>query len=324
MASPAACTVHQQGGGPLVVSVAIGYSLADHRRFVLSLRAHYQGALTLLTGDKLIPNATATLCCAHRARLDSGTAHGLNTSRIVGVFADGRVHGVSRSHAAIFSRHVAYARLCSRGLHSLCLGVDFRDVFFQGNPFAWGRYAHSHRSRAAADGGGSNAMTGSPDLVLAVELNSTHGSSLINRNWVRTCFDDPTADLMVNTAVLNSGTVLGTAAGLQALSDVFGANMHLASRVRRGRGFLHAVQCNDQAVLNYAVHTRAGGLRGMKIEMQRHGDSFAASLYAFKRKPSLLRLSSDGLVLSDGGTPTPLVHQFDRLSNVRFGALQGI
>ena len=309
---PVGCVVDQPPGGPLVAAVAIGYPLSSFQRFVLSLRGHYEGALTLMTGDRTVAKDTAALCCARRVRLVSGTAYGLNMSRILGIDADGTVRGESRSHAPAFSRFIAYARLCSAGAHSFCLGVDFRDVVFQGDPFSWLR----HRS------GGSTA--GPPALVLALQLNTTHASSPVNRNWVRTCFDDAVAAGMDTAAVINSGTVMGSAVGLQALGAVFSAHLHRASRVRRGRGFAQSVQCNDQAILNFAVDTRAGELAGVNIERQRHGDSFAAQLYPFRKRPSLLRLSKSGLVLNDDGAPTPLVHQFDRLPRVRFGALQAV
>lgn len=313
MAKAETCAVDQQPGGPLVAAVAVGYPLATFQRFVISLRLHYGGALTLMTGDKTVARDARQLCCAHRARLISGTAHGLNLSRILGIDAkDGTVRGESRSHAAAFSRFIAYARLCSAGAHSLCLGVDFRDVIFQGDPFSW----LQHRF--------GDATAGPPDLIIALQLNTTHASSMINRNWVRTCFDDTVAAGMDKAAVINSGTVMGSAVGLQALAAVFSTHLHRASRVRRGRGFVQSVQCNDQAMVNYAVHTRSGLLAGLNIEQQRHGDSFAASLFPFKRNPSLLRLSDSGLVLNDDGTPTPVVHQFDRLPRVRLGALQAV
>ena len=294
-------------GGPLVVSVAIGYELPVYWRFVGSLRKHFAGAIALLT--KGPPHQDIfRFCCRKRASVITSAkarALGLTESPLSYTFASAKGH----AHDSIFARFSALARLCSSGEHSLCLGIDFRDVFFQANPFA--RPTHSP----------------SPDLGLTLEGDRTIGSSRINRQWVRTCFDDETAERLSHVGVVNSGAIIGSRRGLAALGGFYESH---AERVWRNGSARNLSSmgglCNDQALLNVAVHApaAAGWRRGLRVEVQTQGASFATTLCTFKHREPELRMSDDGLVLNSDGSPTPAVHQFDRLRHTRFGVLQDV
>ena len=172
----------------LVIAEAFGYNVEVYRVFLLSLRqSGYRGDVSLLAPpNRTRPDAAALL----------------------------RRHGVSlvverRSPARHNAdRFETYAQLCSvRSPYRYCLAADFRDVFFQADPFA-------------------SVPRPLPGLMLTMEEltigNCTHNSAWIRRGW-----GPEVLQRIGHRPALCSGTVMGTPDGL----------VHLARRIVKMKPF---------------------------------------------------------------------------------------
>lgn len=174
----------------LVVAVAIGYGIAEFSVFVGSLRHHFTGDV-LLYGSADTSGPVRSYCAQKRVELRTDSvALGLNTTTKMRL---------------MHSRFLLYVRACARPRYGLCLASDFRDIFFQSNPFTALRLRY-----------GSSTP---PDLLAPMEIEhheqrhalrnatgaGTIGASPINRNWLRTCYGDGAAFLMDSKSILNDG-----------------------------------------------------------------------------------------------------------------------
>ena len=274
-------------GRNVVVSVSTGYPRSYYQLFVGSLRAHYSGPIVLF--DARERQDVDAYCRDQRVELhrrESAARFGLNDSSTMRL---------------LFTRFVFYSRVCSaRSARSgMCFACDFRDTFFQANPFAAAAVRHQ------------------PDLALFEEGLGTLFESTINKNWLRACYGDAELSRIGGRRTINAGAVFGSAAGLAALADIFAGAWQLASR---GIRFRFRVQCTDQGVLNHAVLTRAPRLRGLSVDVQPLGRGLVRTMYSLKqaRPEAVARLlSRSGAVLNDDGAPCATVHMWDRV-RVRF------
>ena len=115
---------------------------------------------------------------------------------------------------------------------------------------------------------------------------------------------------------------MGTPEGIGALGSVFAdaVRRDLAARSRR---FQHWVVCGDQAVFNYAVHSKllrhpsgTGAQHELRVVLEPRGSGVINTLYRFRHAPHELsaRMSAGGLILNeDLVTPSPVVHMWDRM-----------
>ena len=114
-----------------VVTVAIGYPLARWAAFVLTLRAHYDGAIVVFTNRTALGADIIALALAQRVQLAALATEG-------GCPDHNSTLSVSRAMAGNnFKDHtfaVAIAAKCRQ--YRWCFSTDFRDVFFQADPFA--------------------------------------------------------------------------------------------------------------------------------------------------------------------------------------------
>ena len=263
----------------LVVSVAVSYNYNAYQIFVGSLRAHYNGDIKLLTQA----NTSALIrvyCKQHNVVLYSDV--GVNTSDF-----NHLTHG----------RFSFYEMACKN--YTYCFACDFRDVFFQTHPFKL-----------------FTALF--PDLVVSMEgaMNSRRkniGTSLINSNWIRTCYDETTASAVSSYPILNSGAIFGTPRGFQALAVVY-KKAAMNKLVERWKFFRNWVFCADQAILNVAVHTRQPEVMSrLSIVYQPCGNGTVHTMYTYRNFKHGIPISSTGVVLNDDGTASPIVHMWDRL-----------
>ena len=97
----------------VVASLVWNYELEFFRIYVLSLRAHYDGDIVLLMYAKP-PDDVLQFILEQR----------VTPMPIV------------EPPDFLVARFEDYARVCQAGVYSLCLISDFRDVFFQADPFA--------------------------------------------------------------------------------------------------------------------------------------------------------------------------------------------
>ena len=94
------------------------------------------------------------------------------------------------------NRYVGYAEVCAD--YELCFATDFRDVFFQANPFV--------------------AVPSGADLILPEErANITIGGNRFNRAWIQTCWGGAVLNKIGHHQVICSGTIMGTPRGFEEL-----------------------------------------------------------------------------------------------------------
>ena len=144
-----------------VISAAIQYPVISFLRFVLPLRVHYSGDVLLIT-DPEAARTWSSLAREYRVRLVTS----VNCTR----------------ETLLTQRFVEYERLCAPP-YTLCFATDFRDVYFQGDPFlsllqGWGQRSF-------------NAST-TPALILALEHHEKPiGLCPFNRRRIWECYCDP-------------------------------------------------------------------------------------------------------------------------------------
>ena len=201
----------------LVMAEAFGYALPLYQIFVRSLRqSGYTGDVSILAP----PNRTLPECVtfleSQRVALHITTDY------------DSKRHNSQRFWI--------YATLCSAPKYRYCLATDFRDVFFQADPFA----PFMQSSSAAPD----KAI----DLVLPLEERELH-TDKINIGCIRNCF--PRAWLVperqrvyANVSVICSGAIFGTPTGFGLLAQLL---VPLAAMCRLDK-------MSDQAALNFLIY----------------------------------------------------------------------
>jgi hypothetical protein len=215
--SRSASAAHVQHVMSLVMVEAFGYALPLYQIFVRSLRqSGYTGDVSILAP----PNRTLPECVtfleSQRVALHITTDY------------DSKRHNSQRFWI--------YATLCSAPKYRYCLATDFRDVFFQADPFA----PFMQSSSAAPD----KAI----DLVLPLEERELH-TDKINLGCIRNCF--PRAWLAperqrvyANVSVICSGAIFGTPTGFELLAQLL---VPLAAMCRLDK-------MSDQAALNFLIY----------------------------------------------------------------------
>ena len=171
-----ALVLPRPGSETVIMCLAWGYPIATFRRFVGSLRAHYRGDVAMLLAGQPPPEIHEYLV-ANRV-----------TQVPVAPIPDHALH-----------RFSDFARVCSAYLR--CISVDFRDVFFQADPFA-------------AKGGGVKADA---DLVFQLEelqiRDCPHNSVWIKQGWGMQALDE-----FGHKHILCSGIVVGSPRGFEAMA----------------------------------------------------------------------------------------------------------
>ena len=216
----------------LVMAAAWGYRLEVYRTFILSLRttAQFVGDVKILTPtNRTLPEAI-TLCKAwHVDLVDLATL--------------GYKPGVVPA-SMMGERFNMYHVLCTAATYRWCLAADFRDVFFQADPFA--ATVVGSASLAAGPDHGFTPLRGHhdgrPELLLPLE-ERVIGTCPINGMMTRRCFGRAALAAMANRTVVCSGVLLGTPAAYAALRII-------ASLVHR----CPLDKMSDQAALNFALY----------------------------------------------------------------------
>ena len=283
----------------VLIAQSWGYTLDSYSAFIVSLRrTGFGGDIKIIGPLGALKPGVAALCHQWRADLIDTVVTSLAT------------------------RFVLYADEC-RG-YQRCLAADFRDVFFQANPFD-----HLPPPGLMAD------------LILSLEPWDIGGCRLGQHELIRSCFNARTLQTCFgakalrevrNYTVICSGVLMGTPAGFRALADGL---MPLTSRCPG-----QAAVGYDQASLNYLIYGGAnaagtaftdGLKRGqllrrqpvgssmLQVELQLRGTGVVNTVGLLTSAVRAARLfeqqhmSADGFVLNDDGAVAPMVHQYDRL-----------
>jgi hypothetical protein len=286
----------------LVMAVAWGYELDIYRAFVLTLRetAKYRGDIKLLgpARNRTRPEALA-LCSRHRVQVVDFSHLGLG-------YAPGAL-----PRFMMGERFNMYHALCSGGSYHWCLASDFRDVFFQANPFRGLESSMGGGGAAAAAAAASDRAPA--ELLLPLE-ERVLGRCIINGPMIRRCFGSGVLRELANKSVVCSGVLLGTPAAFDALRAI----ASLAHRCPIDK-------MSDQAALNYLVYYSRGTLlrprdgsgSPVHVALQPRGSGYTNTVGVFKGTKNTHAFEREhmrgGEVLNDDGTPSPVVHQYDRI-----------
>jgi hypothetical protein len=192
--------------------------------------------------------------------------------------------------------------------------ADFRDVFFQSNPFKY------HPKEWNSHG-----------LVVFQEAHplKTIGRCPFNSNWVRNCYGSRTLIQISNEPVSCSGTTMGNRDGI--LAYVYLMTQQLNPKVRYGK---ESQETNagcvtmgmDQGFHNWLVYGGAlEKLMSLKIYQQGEGPVSTVGAFFPGRSALIKRNLTEWRVLrgslSDkyfsnwNGEPSPVVHQADRFQD---------
>ncbi len=161
--------------------------------------------------------------------------------------------------------------------------TDSRDVFFQADPFGWEPTPGLH-------------------CFLEEEKNKL-GTCVHHVEWITSQFGSATLAAWATDTVSCAGTVFGDVPGMfDYLNQMVSATMKVKS-LRAAAG--------DQGVHNYLL--RAGLLSDVTLHENRGGPVMTLG----PMQMSDLRLDHHGAVLNDAGAVVPILHQYDRISELR-------
>ena len=167
----------------LVLSMAWGYPLDAYVAFVQSLRdTGYAGDVKLLAAGAVQPGVRDF--CASRA------------AEIVDVKLS-----AAEQKSIMLQRFGLYRKICTSS-YKLCLISDFRDVFFQRDPFV-----------------DLLQEPKPPDLIFPLEDRKV-GPDVFNSYAIRKCYGQTVLHRLHNNTVICSGVIIGTPAGFDHLAQL--------------------------------------------------------------------------------------------------------
>ena len=282
-----------------VIALAVGYPWQRYAAFVAPLRAHYKGDI-LLIGQKSSMTAEAQqVCSRHRAKIIPFQHRCLDEPKTC-----------KHSWQGI-ERFPIVAGLCRERGYAYCLSTDFRDVIFQGDPFA---------GLPRLANGAYN------DLTLTCEASEVpYGKSFFNSAWFKTCVGvGQLYESVRRSCVVNSGAIFGSPAGFDYLAAALTSSC--PTNVTGTKHDLHGV---DQTLLGwhyYSGRYKSGeGPSVITATLQKRGFGSVNTLrYAHtylprvvkhvpENRPETLRWPYEWpfRVINDDGSLSAAVHQYD-------------
>lgn len=245
----------------VVMAVAYGYSLKRYERFVKPLREYYDGDIVVYANPDEVKSDVVDFCKKHRVELVTD------------------VH----LNWPPFDRftHV-YTGICKH--YKQCLGADFKDVFFQANPFQ-----HSSVKNEDFD---LILSEETPQLTIAQDKN-------YDAKWLKNCFGQQTLDEMGDKTIICSGVMLGNPKAFSVLSKLYQT---------KGLG------CEpDQAALIYMHYKGILKQHGLKVVVQPRGSGYVNTIgIIYEQGFHAIPVNKAHQVLNDDGSVSPMVHQYDR------------
>jgi len=196
--------------------------------------------------------------------------------------------------------------------NSYILILDFRDTFFQANPF---QFAGSYEARTAQQ---LTAKAPIYDLKLFEENTDVKniGICVFNSNWIKTCFGKPALEALRKEAVICSGSTLGS---FPAVKHYVRTMLHSMDTVKC---WLKGIE-SDQGYQNYLFYNGHfnTALGNATLFHQGHGSvNTIGAMNGFrvpKEKKGPLDTfwkvrDKEGYIINYDGTRSACVHQWDR------------
>ena len=253
----------------VVIAAAFGYKIDAFRAFLVTLRlqASYKGDVFLYCEEEL-GNDIVAFCSKMNATirpLPNGTHLGVRGNRYIG-----------------------YAEICE--MYDWCLATDFRDVFFQLDPFTGIDDFNAY------------------DIILSEEdRRAKIGTSYMNNFWLNSCWPNAMQHFK-DKYIICSGTIYATPAGMNIIKDALLSEMNVSANKKN-------CSARDQGHLNYLYYTdRLGG----RVRVQERGAGYVntvAQTGKWSNGQTSLLDHVDYLqkcVLNTDGSLSPVVHQYDR------------
>lgn len=259
----------------VVLSAASGYSRADWERFVLPLRRVYDGPVTVLVDAK---EALIWGELVKRFHIDT-----LPLEQEI-LVSSGKPDDVASN--VKLARYRVGSRVCSA--YDWCFFVDFRDVFFQADPF-------SVLPRLQG-----------VDLALSQEwVGMTIRKCHVNSEWINSCWNASFYDSVADRSIICSGTILATAHGFRVLAEEMAA-AYASTRANP------KCRARDQGHLLYLFYSgRLERRLPGRVAVHRLGHGVAMTLAL--AHPGIIREAVlHRQVRNSDGSLVPVAHQFDR------------
>ena len=259
----------------VVMSMAYNYKAPEFQRFILPLRKYYQDDIVLIINPKKVTSEILSLGMEFGIKFVDIGHHSQSTS-------SQKAKGLSQHVQLMNSRPLLFSKLCDCYVGG-CFATDFRDVFFQSNPF----------EKYPTDA----------DILFSKEgANWTISRCKHNRRWIRDCFGLEVLRKIGKNSPINAGTILGSRKGFQVFAEVF-QTLTFNKNID--------YHCNDQGIVNFMWYTDL--LKDITAIAQDQGRGIVNTLGLtdFRENPNKYR-KVDGSFTNDDGTVSPVIHQYDR------------
>ena len=259
----------------VVMSMAWNYHLNEFQKYVLPLRKHYNEDIVLVINPKSIGPKLFRFAENHRLKL-------LDAYRIDLYNESDMQNAMTPYRHMMNNRPTIFSEICDC-YNGYCLNTDFRDVFYQDNPF-------------------KHITSNTTDLILSVEsINMTIIGCRYNHNWVRGCFGIDAIYKFGSNPPINAGTLLGNRIGFRAFSEIFNS---------LNRNYQTGHHCNDQGVVNYMWYMNL--LKNVTAIAQPQGAGIINTIGGIDFQTNSKYRSNDGKILNNDASVSPVVHQYDR------------
>lgn len=255
--------------------------MSVHRRFVYSLReTGYNGGIVIGVKQNMLHSREFMAFC--------------EAENVQAVSVD-NVRGVPSSVANIpaTARFWWYKKWSNERAYRLVLAIDYRDTFFQSDPF-------------------KSIVVGNEWLRFYEEVFPPGiKDSFWTHKWIQQGWGTPAADKLGKHPTLCSGGIVGTPAGFAHLCDTMTSAIITHPNV------------NDQGTFNYLFYTgkfervrvlKAGHAEVYHIGFLGQSEEILAGGRTWRIDDKISRANGTLLVLNEDGKPAPVVHQFDRFS----------
>ena len=264
----------------VIIAAAIGYGIYEFKNFVIPLRKVYTGDVTLFVNAKL-PSDVVELCKRHNI-----FTRALPTGSRLGVKGN---------------RYIGYAEVCSN--YQWCFATDFRDVFFQENPFL----KLPNADLILFEEENHVKMGYRKDRPMCRPTVSIPCTCPYNANWIRTCWGNDFLSSIANETPICSGTIMGTPRGFAELKDKMLAEMDTTDSK-------DGCTARDQGHLNYLYFANQ---IDVPTVVQLRGEGIVNTVGYITPRTTINDHLKGGYVVNKDDKASAVVHQYDRFPELK-------
>ena len=259
----------------VVMAAAMNYGLSEFKNFVVPLRKVYTGDVILFVNANLPPDVVK-LCQQHNI-----ITRALPTGSRLGVKGN---------------RYIGYSEVCNN--YQWCFATDFRDVFFQENPFL--KLPNADLILFEED---NHVKMGyrkdRPSCTPTVSIPCT---CPYNANWIRTCWGNEFLSSITDESPICSGTIMGTPRGFVELKDKMLAEMTTTASK-------DGCTARDQGHLNYLYFANH---LDVPTVVQLRGEGIVNTVGYITPRNAINDHLKGGYVVNKDNKVSAVVHQYDR------------